>query len=106
VDVLGGFTSFVWSLKTGDFANEYEFEFALYGLYPTTHDRHFKYLPSLVAGVFDFGRPLAIVSVSSDGDCLPKPHIYSDILLSLNVRLLGIWFLLRFSSLLLAGLRI
>jgi hypothetical protein len=35
--------------------------------------------------VFGFGRHLARVSVSSDGDCLPKPYIYSDILLSLNI---------------------
>lgn len=84
VDVLGEYASIVSKLQSGGFANEYDFEFSLYELFQTTHDGHFRYLPSLVAGVFGFGRPLAMVSVSSDGEALPKPYVYADILLSVN----------------------
>ena len=56
----------------------------LYELFQRTHDGHFRYLPTLMAGVLTFGRPLSVVSVSSDGQELPKPYVYSDILLSFN----------------------
>ena len=46
-------------LQKDGFASEYEFEFALYEFFQTTHDGHFRYLSSLVAGVFRFGRHLA-----------------------------------------------
>lgn len=84
VDVLGEYASIVSKLQSGGFTNEYDFEFTLYELFQTTHDGHFRYLPSLVAGVFGFGRPLAMVSVSSDGEALPKPYVYADILFSLS----------------------
>ena len=84
VDVLGDFDSIVSRLQSGGFINEYDFEFTLYELFQTTHDGHFRYLPSLVAAIFGFRRPLAMVSVSTDGKALPKPYVYADILFALN----------------------
>ena len=63
------------------YANEYELEFALYEIFQRTHDGHFRYLPTLMAGVATFGRPLALVSVSTDGQSLPQPYVYEDLLL-------------------------
>ena len=65
---------------SGGFANEYELEFALYRLFQTTHDGHFRYLPKLAGGVFGFGRPISLVSYSADGTTAPKPYVYSDVL--------------------------
>jgi hypothetical protein len=33
-----------------------------------------------VGGIFNWARPVALVSVSSDGKELPKPYVYSDVL--------------------------
>jgi Peptidase family S41 len=64
------------------YVNEYDFEFALYRLFQKTGDGHFRYLPTLVNGIVSFGRPVALVSVSNDGQSLPQPYVYSDILLA------------------------
>ena len=64
------------------YANEYELEFALYQIFQRTHDGHLRYLPTLIAGVATFGRPLALVSVSTDGQSLPQPYVYEDLLLA------------------------
>jgi hypothetical protein len=44
------------------------------------HDGHFYYNPDIVGGVFNWGRPLPLVSVSEDGERIPAPFVYSDIL--------------------------
>ena len=60
--------------------NEWSFEFDLYRLFQASGDGHLRYLPTLVAGIFVFARPVALVSVSSDGHSLPRPYVYGDIL--------------------------
>jgi hypothetical protein len=62
LDVLGEFASIVSKLQSGRYVNEYDFELSLYELVQTTYYGHFRYLPSLSASVFGFGRPLAVVS--------------------------------------------
>lgn len=79
-DVWGDFESIKSRAASGEFANEYELEFALYRLFQTTHDGHFRYLPKLAGGVFGFGRPISLVSYSIDGTSRPKPYVYSDVL--------------------------
>jgi hypothetical protein len=44
------------------------------------HDLHFYYIPDSVGTVFQWGRPVPLVSVSSDGKELPKPYVYEDVL--------------------------
>jgi hypothetical protein len=85
VDVNATLASIIANLQSGTgFANEYDLEFAIYRMFQTTHDGHFRYTPTLVGGVFAFGRPVPLVSVSSDGSSLPKPYVYADILLATN----------------------
>jgi hypothetical protein len=64
------------------YQNEYDFEWALYKIIQGTGDGHFRYIPNLLGSVFQFGRSVALVSVSPDGISPPRPYIYSDILLS------------------------
>ena len=60
--------------EINSYVNEWAFEFDLYRLFQGSGDGHLRYLPTLVAGIFVFGRPLAVVSVSFDGHSLPRPY--------------------------------
>jgi hypothetical protein len=83
VDVYGDLAAIVSNLQSGTvYTNEYHLEFAIYRLFQTTHDGHFRYTPTLIGGVFAFGRPIPLVSISSDGSSLPKPYVYADVLLA------------------------
>ena len=46
----------------------------------STHDGHFVYVPDSVGAIFNFARPVPLVSVSEDGKALPKPFVYADVL--------------------------
>ena len=47
-----------------------------------THDGHFVFVPDVIGGVFNWARPIPLVSISEDGKALPKPFVYPDILAS------------------------
>lgn len=81
VDIWAVLASIELKLANGSYANEYAFEWDLYQLFQCAHDGHFRYLPTLVAGIIHFTRPVPLVSVSIDGKALPKPYVYTDILL-------------------------
>lgn len=57
-----------------------QFGFELYRLAQRTHDGHFVYVPDVIGNVFNFARPVPIVSVSEDGKKLPKAFVYTDVL--------------------------
>ena len=38
------------------------------------------YVPDVVGTVFNYARPVPLVSVSADGKELPKPYVYADVL--------------------------
>ena len=83
MDVYGELAAIISNLQSGTvFSNEYDLEFAIYRLFQTTHDGHFRYTPTLIGGVFVFGRSIPLVSVSSDGSSLPKAYVYADVLLA------------------------
>lgn len=80
LDIWGELDNLAASVQNGRFSNEYEFELAIYNLFQSAHDGHFRYTPSMVGGVFAFGRPISLVSTSFDGQSAPKPYVYSDVL--------------------------
>lgn len=51
----------------------------MYLLTQQAHDSHFYYVPDVVGIVFNWGRPVPIVSVSSDGKALPQVFAYQDV---------------------------
>ena len=59
---------------------EYQFGFALYRLLQSTHDGHLVYVPDVVSSIFTWGRPVALVSVSPDGQAIPEIYVYADVL--------------------------
>lgn len=52
----------------------------MYRLYQRSHDGHFVYVPDVVGTVFNWARPVPLVSVSTDGKKLPKAYVYADVL--------------------------
>jgi len=81
IDIWAEIAAIETKLMNGSYVNEYWFEWDLYRVFQRAHDGHFRFLPSLVAGLFHFARPVPLVSVSLDGKSLPKPYVYADILL-------------------------
>jgi hypothetical protein len=57
-----------------------QFGFELYLLSQRTHDGHFVFVPDVIGTVFNWARQTPLVSVSSDGEELPKAYVYTDIL--------------------------
>ncbi|CAN9326612.1 unnamed protein product [Alternaria alternata] len=80
VDIWGELEEIRAKVTSGAYENEYEFGFELYTLLQSTHDGHFVYVPDVVGTVFNFARPVPLVSVSSDGKELPQPYVYADVL--------------------------
>ena len=84
MDVYGELARIISNLQSGRvYTNEYDLEFAIYRMFQTTHDGHFRYTPSLIGGVFLFGRPIPLVSISLDGTSLPEAYVYTDVLLAI-----------------------
>lgn len=79
-EVWGGLKKIETSVSDGTFKNEFEFGFALYRLLQNTHDGHFVYIPDVIGTVFNWARPIPLVSISEDGIQLPKAFVYPDIL--------------------------
>lgn len=46
----------------------------------STHDGHFVFIPDSVGTIFNWARPVPLVSVSTDGKELPQPYVYADVL--------------------------
>ncbi|EUC42279.1 hypothetical protein COCMIDRAFT_103941 [Bipolaris oryzae ATCC 44560] len=80
VDIWGGLDKIREKVVKSSYDNEYEFGFELYRLLQTTHDGHFVYVPDILGTVFNFARPVPLVSASSDGKELPKAYVYADVL--------------------------
>ncbi|KAL1656730.1 hypothetical protein SLS61_000526 [Didymella pomorum] len=80
VDIWGELEKIRGKVVGGEYENEYEFGFELYILLQSTHDGHFVYVPDVIGTVFNFARPVPLVSVSTDGQELPKAYVYADVL--------------------------
>lgn len=80
VDIIGGLDQIDADIDAGTFENEYAFGWALYTLIQSAHDGHFGYTPDSVGGIFTWGRPIPLVSVSEDGEKLPAVFVFEDVL--------------------------
>jgi hypothetical protein len=82
VDLLGGLDSIAEKVKGEEYSGEYEFGFELYKLFQSAHDGHLYVVPDVVSSLFQWYRPLPLVSVSDDGYGLPGVFAYNDIVLA------------------------
>ncbi|CAO2648426.1 Nn.00g076930.m01.CDS01 [Neocucurbitaria sp. VM-36] len=80
VDIIGGLDKIDADIDSGRFQNEYDFGWTLYTLIQSAHDGHFAYIPDSVGGIFTWGRPVPLVSVSEDGSKLPAVFAFADVL--------------------------
>ncbi|KAF2867968.1 hypothetical protein BDV95DRAFT_610396 [Massariosphaeria phaeospora] len=79
VDIWGGLKEIKSKAESGSYDNEFDFGFELYTLLQSTHDGHFVFVPDVVGTVFNWARPVPLVSISNGKD-LPKPFVYPDVL--------------------------
>jgi hypothetical protein len=80
VDIIGGLNEIISRIDAGSFKNEYDFGWSLYSLIQSAHDGHFSYIPDIVGGIFAWGRPVPLVSVSEDGQQLPAVFAFADVI--------------------------
>lgn len=80
IDILGGLDLIAADIDAGKYSSEYEFGWSLYTLIQSAHDGHFAYVPDSVGNLFNFGRPVPLVSVSEDGKKLPSVFAFHDVL--------------------------
>jgi hypothetical protein len=80
VDIIGGLALIEADIDAGKYDSEYEFGWSLYTLIQSAHDGHFTYIPDSVGSIFQWGRPIPLVSVSEDGEKLPSVFAFNDVL--------------------------
>ncbi|KPI37221.1 uncharacterized protein AB675_1462 [Cyphellophora attinorum] len=83
-DLIGNLDTLIEQVNSpGFYLEEYTFESHLYKMFARARDGHLRYTPA-IQGLFAWGTPTPLVSISDDGASPPQPYVYSDILLSLN----------------------
>jgi hypothetical protein len=80
VDIIAGLDDIISGIDAGRFKNEYDFGWSLYTLIQSAHDGHFSYIPDIVGDIFNWGRPVPLVSVSEDGQQLPAIFVFADVI--------------------------
>jgi len=76
LDIFGKLSSVKANLLNGLYPNEYTFQEDLYQVFAPAHDGHFVLYPDALTKAFEWGRQLALVSISSDGKELPEIYVY------------------------------
>jgi hypothetical protein len=80
VDIIAGLDDIISGIDAGRFKSEYDFGWSLYTLIQSAHDGHFSYIPDIVGDIFNWGRPIPLVSVSEDGQQLPAVFVFADVI--------------------------
>lgn len=79
IDLIGGLKKIQEDIDNAVFPNQYTFEAVLQNLIYSAHDAHL-YLDAGILSAFSFASPYYIVSVSSDGQQLPKVYVKATLL--------------------------
>lgn len=78
VDLIQGLEKIQQDIDSGLFPNQYTFEAVLQNLIYSAHDAHLS-LDAGILAAFTFASPYYIVSVSSDGQQLPKVYVQGTV---------------------------
>jgi hypothetical protein len=84
VDIFGNLAAVKANLQANVYTNEYGFQKDLYQVFAPAHDGHYVVYPDLLAKALQYGRQLAIVSISKDGKETPKIYSYADVIADVN----------------------
>ncbi|KAE8822519.1 hypothetical protein PTNB85_10405 [Pyrenophora teres f. teres] len=81
-DLMGELMKMRQKISEGanSYTNEYSFGLQLYLLFQNAHDSNLNYVPDVLGTIFQFRRPVSLVSISKDGQSVPEPYVYSDVL--------------------------
>ncbi|KAF2092915.1 hypothetical protein NA57DRAFT_69502 [Rhizodiscina lignyota] len=79
-DVMGNVQKIIENLNNDEYANEFAFGWDLFQVTAQTHDGHFAFIPDSVGSIFSWARTVPLVSISEDGEKLPVPFAYEDVL--------------------------
>lgn len=80
IDLIGGLKHIAAKVRGGKYNGEYEFQIELLNLFQRAHDGHLGFFGDVLGNGLAFFRTINLVSVSEDGQQLPK--IYVDCKLS------------------------
>lgn len=83
VDLVRGLEKIQEDINNALFPNQYTFEAVLQNLIYSAHDAHLS-LDAGILSAFTFASPYDIVSVSSDGQQLPKVYVKGTVLYCSN----------------------
>jgi hypothetical protein len=78
LDIFAKLASVKANLQNDVYPNEYTFQEDLYQVFAPAHDGHFVLYPDALTEAFEWGRQLALVSISSDGKELPEIYVYGE----------------------------
>jgi hypothetical protein len=78
-DLFAKLASVKANLQANIYPNEYAFQEDLYQVFAPAHDGHYYFYPDLLTKAFEWGRQLALVSISSDGKEIPQIYVYREL---------------------------
>ncbi|KUI70316.1 hypothetical protein VM1G_06278 [Cytospora mali] len=80
-DMFANLAAIRENIENDVYSGEYEFQADLYKtVFGAGHDGHFVFYPDLLTRVFDWNRPLSLVSISNDQSSLPEIKVYEDVI--------------------------
>jgi hypothetical protein len=72
-DLVGGLENIQSKAESGGYSNYFDFEVDIHTLMKSAHEGHLSFKPFLV-GAFEFITHVTLVSISDDGEALPKVY--------------------------------
>lgn len=75
IDLLGGLDDIEKKIRRKKYSGEYNFQIELFELFQRAHDGHLGFIGDVLGNGLVFFRTFNLVSVSEDGQQLPKVYV-------------------------------
>ncbi|KPM40566.1 hypothetical protein AK830_g5984 [Neonectria ditissima] len=80
-DVFAALNRVRAGLEADEYRNEYQWQEDLYvNVFGPAHDGHFYVFPDILTNAIEWARPLALLSISENGDSPPVIKVYDDVI--------------------------
>ena len=87
IDIVGRLDEIAVKAKAGKYHGEYDYEVDIADVFARANDGHFRYLPFLTQGI-GYNSNQQVVSLSIDGQELPKIYVMCESVRNVNSRTL------------------
>jgi hypothetical protein len=77
-DLIKGIDELYLKVQNGSYSNEYDFQTEIGNLFMSGHDGHLAYSSDIVSDVMGISRSFDLLSISEDGQQLPKVYMESE----------------------------